>query len=254
MKTKLLYLFAVLLLGTGGYAQSLEGHYMPFGLNYGYQTVKDNALSPISYSGSLGGLSLGYYFQNKNWISLLDINGGGGFQTPDVNPEGNTSEVTTGIARTTYQLMRRVITYKDWRFYAGVVSHNTFDFRQHNRYGNSSDNYQAYFAFGTSIAVQKPFTLFQKNFALHYSFGFPFGGYYLRPGYVKPYLNDGIGSKDFAFWGDFYLLNSKTELIWMLSNGNQLRLFYNWEFAQLDVLNKTQTDLQQIGFSTIFKF
>lgn len=235
-------------------AQSLNGHYMPFGAVYSFETVKDQALSPVSYSGSLGGLYLGYEFLNDNWISTLSLNGGGGFQSPDVNPENNPSSTATGYARGSYQLMRRIFTYKDFRFFGGVVSHNVFDFRQHNRYGNSSDNYVALFAFGTSIAIQKPFTFFNQNWALSYNFGFPFGSYYLRPGYVKPYLNLEAGSKGFAFWGDFYILNSKTELTWILDNGNQLRLFYNWEFSQLDLLNKTQTDLQQIGLSTIFKF
>lgn len=234
--------------------QQLKGHYMPFGLTYNFETVKDDALSPVSYSGSLGGMSLGYYFQNKNWISLLDVNGAGGVQKPDVNREGNRSSALTGISRGSYQLLRKVYSYQGYDFYAGILSHNLYDFRQHNRYSNSSDNYEAMFSFGTSVAVQKPFTLFSQKFAGQYTLGFPFGTYYLRPSYIKPYFNDKVGSKGFAFWGDYYLLNSKTELIWILKNGNQLRLFYNWEFAELDVLNKTQTDLQQIGISTIFRF
>lgn len=254
MKVKLLFAFFFSLSIFAAKAQSLNGHYLPFGVMYAYETVKDEALSPISYSGSLGALSLGYYFQNDNWISALDLNGGGGFQAPDVNRENNPSSTTTGFARGSYQLMRRITTFKDYRFYVGLLSHNMFDFRQHNRYSNSSDNFEALFGFGTSVAVQKPFTLFKKNFALSYTFGFPFGAYYMRPGYIKPYLNLEAGSTGFAFWGDYYILNSKTELTWIFNNGNQLRLFYNWEFTQLDVLNKAQTDLQQIGLSTVFKF
>ena len=227
---------------------------MPFGVIYAYETVKDDALSPVSYSGSLGAVSLGYYFQNDKWISVLDLNGGGGFQSPDVNRENNPSSTTTGFARGSYQLIRRITSYKAFRFYAGLVSHNVFDFRQHTRYSNSSDNFEALFGFGTSVAVQKPFTLFKKNFVLSYTFGFPFGAYYMRPGYVKPYLDLEPGSTGFAYWGDYYILNSKTELSWLFNNGNQLRLFYNWEFTQLDILNKAQTDLQQIGLSTVFKF
>lgn len=227
---------------------------MPFGMVYNLETVKDDALSPVSYSGSLGGLSLGYYYQNKNWISLLEINGSAGFQKPDVNREGSRSETVSTVSRASYQLLRRVYSKSDWIFYAGLLSHNTFDYRQHNRYSNSSENYVALFTFGTSVAVQKPFTIFSKNFVGQYTMGFPFGTYFFRPSYIKPLLNEEIGSKGFAFWGDYYLLNSRMELIWIFDSGNQLRLFYNWEFASFNQLNKVQTDLQQIGISTVFKF
>ncbi len=254
MKAKILLTLTLLFLFFVGKSQSVNGHFMPFGVMYAFETVKDEALSPVSYSGSLGSLSLGYYYQNDNWISALDLNGGGGFQAPDVNRENSPSNTTTGFARGSYQLLRRIATYKDFRFYAGVLSHNVFDFRQHNRYSNSSDNFVALFGFGTSVAVQKPFEVLNKNFMLGYTLGFPLGAYYMRPGYVKPYFLDEAGTTGFAFWGDYYILNSKTELTWIFNNGNQLRLFYNWEFTQIDVLNKSQTDMQQIGLSTIFKF
>ncbi len=254
MKSYRLLLILLFLSFTIAHAQLPKGHYMPFGIVYSFETVKDDALSPVSYSGHFGGLSIGYYFQNEKWISLLDINGSGGIQHPDVNREGSRSSTITTATRGSYQLLRKLSTYRNWTFYSGLLSHNIFDFRQHNRYGNSSDNYEALFGFGPSFAVQRPFELFNKNFAIQYTLGIPFGAYYIRPSYIKPYFGDKAGSKGFAFWGDFYTLNSKTELIWMLGNGNQLRLFYNWEFSQLDVLNKTQTEIQQIGFSTIFKF
>ena len=95
---------------------------------------------------------------------------------------------------------------------------------------------------------------FNKNFVIQYDLGLPFGTYYLRPGYVKPFLAEKLSSKGSAFWGDYYLLDSRTDLIWLLPNGNQLRLSYNWEYTQLDVLNKLQTGLHQISLSTIFRF
>ena len=227
---------------------------MPFGLGYGFETVKDASLSPVSYSGSLGSISTGYYFQNEKWISQFDIAGLVGYQYPDVNRESGYRETLTILGRGTYNLSRRVFVKNDWTFFAGILSHNTWDYREHSRYGNSSANYTGLFSFGPVVTVQKPFELFSKNFTFSYSLGLPFGTYYLRPGYVKPYLNESIENRGFAFWGDYFALDSRTDLIWTLKSGNQLRLSYNWDYSQLDLLNKVQLATHQISISTVFKF
>lgn len=232
-----------------------KGHYFPFSMGYGFETVKDEALSPVSYSGSLGAVGLGYHYQNDKWISMLDINGLAGYQYPDLNRDEGYRNTLTGLVRAHYQLSRKV-----WQLpssidlFAGLVSHNSWDYRDHSRYGNSSANYIGLFSLGPIITAQKPFTLFSRNFTLAYRFGFPVATYYLRPTYIKPFLNQEIGSKGFAFWGDFYSLNSRTDLIYQLGNGNELRLSYVWDYYQLDLLNKVQLANHILSISTVFRF
>jgi len=227
---------------------------MPFGLGYGFETVKDASLSPVSYSGHLGGAGLGYYYQNSKWISMLDINGFSGFQYPDVNREDNNRKTLTILGNGIYHLSRKVFFKNDWSVFAGLLSHNTWDYRDHYRYGNSSSNYAGLFSFGPVATVQKPFKALNKSLVLSYRLGLPFGTYYMRPGYVKPFLNDKIENKGFAFWGDYFALDMRTDLIWVLPTGNQLRLSYNWDYSQLDVLNRMQLATHQISISTVFKF
>lgn len=236
------------------FAQIEKGHYMPLSLSYINQTVKDQALSPVSYSGSLGGVGLGYYYQGDKWLVQLDLGGGIGYQNPDVNRADNYSQTTTLLSRIILNGLYKVASPNDWSIYAGLVSYNLFDYRTHNRYSNSSENYQALFSFGLSLATQKSFELFSKNFSFQYTIGLPFGTSYLRPSYIKPSFNYEVGSKGMAYWGDFYLINSKPELIWHLENGNQIRLFYHYEFTNLDQLNKVQSSMYQLGISTVFKF
>ncbi|WP_417612534.1 hypothetical protein [Owenweeksia hongkongensis] len=230
------------------------GHYMPFSLGYGFETVKDVSLSPVSYSGKLGRIGIGYYYQNEKWISMLDIAGLAGQQYPEVNPESGYRNTLTILGRATYHLSRRIYTKNDWTIFAGILSHNTWDYREHSRYGNSSVNYTGLFSFGPVITVQKPFEVFSKSFTINYQLGLPFGTYYLRPGYVKPFLNEQISNKGFAFWGDYYTIDSRADLIWTLKGGNQLRLSYNWDYSQLDLLNKVQIATHQLSISTVFKF
>ncbi len=235
-------------------AQYPQGFYLPFGLVYGHETVKDNSLSPVSYSGSLAGLSLGFYSQKNKWISQLDISGLGGFQYPDLESETTARQTTTAFARTHYSLSRKI---KDWyrfRLFAGILTHNQWDYRLHNRYGNSQENFAGLFSLGPIFTLQHPFTLWEKSFTLQYQVGLPVGTYYLRPGFVKPLTNEKVGSKGVAWWGDYYSLHSRTDLVWTFKTGNQLRLQYTWDYAQLDVLNKVQLGGHQLAISSVFKF
>lgn len=250
----LLSLLFLLSLGLSAYSQPAKGHYLPLSFSYVHHTVKDDALSPVSYSGSLGGMGLGYYYQGTKWLIQLDLAGAGGVQKPDVNRDNNFSQTTSALTRANLQVLRQVVSVSNWVIYGGLTSINTFDYRYHNRYGNSRESYESFFSAGIALGTQKSFELFSKKFTFQYTLGLPIGTYYLRPSYVKPNFNGEVGSKDFAFWGDFYLISSKPELIWELENGNQIRLFYHWEFSQLDDLNKVQTNMQQIGISTVLKF
>lgn len=246
--------FLFLMVCSTAVAQDLRGHFMPFGLGYSFEVVKDASLSPVSYSGSLGNIKLGYIHQNDNWLSSFDLFGIGGFQKPDINREGNLSRTITFGGRLTYSLSYKVNKSSDWSVFAGLTSTNIWDFRIHNRYNNSSSNYVGLFSMGLIGTVQKPFEFIGQNWAVQYSLGLPVGAYYLRPGYIKPFFNDGIGSKGFAFWGDYFQLDSRTELIWLRPGGNQIRLSYYWEYAQLDPLNKVQLGGHHLTISTVLKF
>jgi len=249
---KLTFILFVLLI-TQVKAQTND-HYLTFGLGYSYQTVKDDALSPVSYSGSLAHFRLGYYDVINNWISSVEMSGYGGIQKPDVAPELNPSSTYTGLGRMIYYLAYKPYTYNNYEFYTGVVSHNTFDYRLHNRYSNSRNNFCGLASFGFNFLVRKPFKLWNNTFDVQYNLIVPFGTYYMRPGYIKPFFNDEVGSKGFAFWGDFFQLDSRTDLLWQLNNGNLLKLSYRWEYASLQVLNPYQAGSQNLSLSIIFKF
>lgn len=236
------------------FGQSLEGDFIPFGQGYMHQTAKDASLSPVSYSGSLGTIKGGYYFQNKKWINLLDITGFVGFQRPTINREESLNRTFTFGGRIQYQLAYKVYEQNDWSVFSGIYSHNLWDFRTHNRYANNRENFTGLFSLGVSSTLQKPFSIWGQNFAGQYILGLPIGSYYLRPSYILPNFNGGVGSKGFAFWGDVFIVDSRTDLIWILKNGNQIRLGYYWEYAELDLLNQVQIGGHQLTLSTVFRF
>jgi hypothetical protein len=231
-----------------------SGDYLKFGLGYAFQTVLDQSLSPVSYSGHFGQLNLGYYSQNDKWISELDLAGMGGIQKPDVLREEGNRQTLSGLTRLRYTLARQWTDFGVWRFYAGLSSMNTFDFRNHSNYVNSQSNFTALFALGPSAGLQREFEMNERIWGLQVFVDLPVAGYYLRPGYIKPFHNDEVGSKGLVWWGEYFQVNTRTDLIFYLKNENQLRLIYNWEFIGLQPLNKIQSGTHQLSLCAVFKF
>lgn len=235
-------------------AQIYNGNYIPFGLGYAYQTVKDNSVSPVSYSGHLGSVSTGYYHQSDNWLSILDISGFGAFLYPNVNRENNSNSALTISGRASYAMSYKVYEKNQWQFFAGLLSHNVWDYRDVSRFSNNSFNFNGFFSGGISLAAQKSVELWNRNFGFQYTLGLPFSTYSLRPGYIKPFIADDIGSSEFYFWGDYYAIDSKTEFFWKVNDHNLIRLSYQWEYNELKALNKVQVASHFVTLSTIFGF
>tara|TARA_R110002072_G_scaffold158421_6_gene309363 strand:+ start:1810 stop:2577 length:768 start_codon:yes stop_codon:yes gene_type:complete len=253
-KLKLLLLLGLFFTISKSSAQIYDGHYLPFGLGYSHQTVKDNSFSPVSYSGHLGSISTGYYSQTKNWLSLLDISGFGAFLYPNVNRENNSNSAISISARLIYRMSYKVYEKRNWHFFAGLVNHNIWDYRDISSFSNNSFNFNGFFSAGINLSTQKNFELWNQNFGFQYTLAIPFVTYALRPGYIKPFLAEEIGSQDFYFWSDYFALDSKTELFWKINSNNLIRLTYQWEYSQLDELNKVQVAGHHLSLSTIFGF
>ena len=222
-KLKLLLLLGLFFTISKSSAQIYDGHYLPFGLGYSHQTVKDNSFSPVSYSGHLGSISTGY--------SAISIS-----------------------ARLIYRMSYKVYEKRNWHFFAGLVNHNIWDYRDISSFSNNSFNFNGFFSAGINLSTQKNFELWNQNFGFQYTLAIPFVTYALRPGYIKPFLAEEIGSQDFYFWSDYFALDSKTELFWKINSNNLIRLTYQWEYSQLDELNKVQVAGHHLSLSTIFGF
>ena len=238
----------------GGLFAQGQGHFLRFGPGYSYQTVLDQSLSPVSYSGHFGHLKLGYHDQNEHWLSELDMNAAVGIQKPDINRDESSSQTLSSLVRIRYSLLRKWGEWGNWRILAGVISLNLLDFRSHNQYVNSEANYTSLFGLGLSGGVQREFELFNRTWGVQAFMDLPLLAYYLRPGFIKPFLNDQLGSSGTVTWGEYFQLNTRTDLIYFLSNGNQLRLSYDWEYTGLEPLNKVQTGTHQISLCAVFKF
>ncbi len=230
--------------------QVAKGHYLTYHLGYAYQVVKDGSLSPVSYSGHLGNLGIGFKSFGKRWNDELELHGSGGILSPDVNPEAPASALLIG-GRLNYRIGYRLLKRRKWQLHGGLSSINIWDYRDVRQYANNNFNFNGFFALGLHASAQRHFTLFAQNFTLQYQLALPLVGYVLRPGYIKPSTAGETGYKSFESWQNLFMWENKTELYWQLSAENYLALAYRWEYAQLELPNKIQLAQHYIHLSFI---
>lgn len=249
-------LFATL---TSRAQNSFDGNFIPFSLGGSYQVFIDEFNSPLIYSGLIGLSQTGFVNQNGYLQHNLYINGGAGFQRPELNRDENLSRYTTYLARIHYS-----IRYKLWQkqmqsFFAGIVSHNTWDYRLHNRFGNSAETFTGLFSYGLSASYQREFDFKiwgkkPKHIGFQFDLNLPIASYVLRPAYVNQTVADEIGFTKNLLVGDFFHINTQAHLVYFLKNGNQLRLSYNWDYASIAAPNYTLQAEHQLFISTYFNF
>ncbi len=251
MKTKLVLLF--LLSALLGHAQLERGYFLQYHLGGALQIVKDASLSPVSYSGPLGNLGIGFKHFGKHWVESFSLHGSGGLLRGDVNP-GATGSALLINARIDYQLGYKLYRKNRWQVHAGLGNINVWDYRGVNQYANNSFNYNAFFSLGPYASLQKGFTLWNQQFNLQYETTLAAISYVLRPAYVRPALSgQNFGYQEFAFLGDLVHWQNKTELYWKISTENHLALGYRWEYMQLDVPNKIQLAQHYLTLSILTK-
>lgn len=237
--------------------QKFEGDYLPFGMGGSYSVFLDNFNSPLVYQAWNALLQSGYYYQDEKWQNILYLNGGLGLATPRLS-EASRSQYTNYLADISYHLRYRVWKSEKQQAFAGLANLNTWAYRQHNRFRNSSETFTGLFSFGLSGNYQRHFNLnlFSKNyqFGLDFTANLPLASYVIRPGYVTQTIADEPAVKELRWFDDIVQVNMQTELVWFRKNGNQLRLSYRWDYAQVEAPNKTQQATHQLFISSYFRF
>ena len=253
--------------------------YLGAGVGIFKMSAKDQATSPLLYSGTGAIGNLQYLVHSEELIETFDLSFGGGNMRTNKNDH-------SGLARgSEYGI------YFDFRFqYLMKVlkfAHNKviwylgpgFDFTNYSRinskYGNSLYNYEYMTGVGLSSGIEFPFGYKSKdckflgmNFhrrdrdlRLSWQLFIPVIGAIYRPGYVTitnfSNPDEPVFNSENLHTGIFkYLqISSKVELFYILHNRNMLKLSYGWEYHQYNPgYNKVQGAINGIYFSFVFKF
>jgi hypothetical protein len=238
-------------------AQSLfEGEYILFGLGGQMENFKDDLVSPLKYRGYSGAAAIGWHSQHGAWQNNLDGHIAIGLQSPAALNDAS-NQTTTISGSINYNLRYRIINREKQALFLGLCSANLIGFRQHNLYRNSSLSFSNFISYGLSASWQYQPQLKIWNvkipFAWQTEFNFPLASYLIMPGYNRQFFNDKAGLRKHSFIGDFWHLEFLHNLVYPLSNGNQVRLSYHWNYAEYNGLNYLAQAQHYLMFHLLFK-
>lgn len=218
----------------------LEGDYLFFALGGSLDRFNDAYISPNTYQGYSGNLGLGWHTYKGKWMNNFDLFGHGGWQKPNTPIEQNSQTLSLGF-RGHYSLRYRFWNSGKHQLLGGLYSQNIFVLREHNGYRNSAQSFSGFFGYGPSLAYT--YHRESKVFGLNWSWSWqsewniPFGTYLLRPNFIRQYSAGEIADRGNHIFNDTWQTDFRHSLIWHRSNGNQIRLMYQWEYFQTERFN-----------------
>lgn len=212
-----------------------DGHFLNLGLGGGKQVINSRSLSPLNYQGLRAGLDLGHYWQKGRWQMLFQLSGGAGLLHPQASPKNRQANWFLGAS--TFALSYRLWQWDSSLLWLGLANRNRWDSRLHSRYANSRHNFNGLFSYGLNLQFQHPWKLRWGNFSLPLGLEtrlfLPVASTLVLPGFSTPFIAGKPGIVETRWLGRFFHSQWSTSLVWRLLHGDELRLSYSWEIADL---------------------
>ena len=227
--------------------------YVDLGVGITKHKIRDEATSPLRYSGNLLSSYGAFLKEHKDRIWRVY----GGFNYGQIKKAVNGSTYI-GTAYNGYAGMSVLFGLKRWStdklfIYVGGDALWTGDFRLNFNFQNAAYNYNLTTSIGPSAAVHYKFGWKAKSFKMaglkfnrkdrnlkiSYQLNTPLVFNYIRPDYsvINDFTN-GESSSSFdnnhtTFLGDAFRLNMRSELYYYFHNENAVKFNYMWEFTKV---------------------
>lgn len=221
-------------------ATSANTFHFKFGAGFGYQTLRDGAMSPLLYDGIALGAYAGADWRKPRSHWQVD----GLFWLGQVSSErsGASADSYTFAINGSYLKQLHPGKMSKWQPSLGGALTTWGSFRSHASLVNSDFFYDLFFSLGPSGSMEHRFRMLHRDWILNWQLTVPIVTYGLRPNFsgldeVPPDDNSFQGFKNAQF-GSFNVLNnvkSKIELAYPLKNGNRIGLLYYWDFYQSNI-------------------
>ncbi len=254
---KLFFLSLLSIISFKPQAQNLfEGEFILFGLGGQIESFKDDFVSPLIYQGLSGAAGIGWHSQHGPWQNNFDGHIALGWQSPRslIEVANQTTSLTGSL---NYSLRYRLVNKNKQALFLGLSSANLIGYRRHNLYRNSALSFSNFISYGFSAAWQfRPqLKLWNTKIPLAWQseLNLPVASYLIMPGYTRQSFKDESGFKAHRFIGDFWHLELRHNLVYPLANGNQVRLSYHWNYAQLNSLNYLSQAQHYLMIHLMFK-
>lgn len=237
--------------------------YFLTGVGGSYATIQDDGISPLVYDGigAAGSISLWEdYNRNKQITSFqFDIN------FPDSEISG--AQLYTFRYELNYSYFfkkKEEGIDKKWLILPGLTVTHKWAFRQHQSYSNNSLHVETRTSLAPSLYLERPFTIFNRDFVLGATSSLPLITYATRPLYASTkfsaslnkedagifdYLSDGeiVTLGKYFKWKNFFFLR------YPFKNGNALQLSYDWSLESYKAVNSMKTGEHSLLITTVLK-
>lgn len=234
--------------------------HLKFGAGLGYQTLRDDAMSPLLYNGVQIGAYAGAEWRRPKGIFQVD----GLFWLGETNAEQSgayTENYTFGV-NVGYLRQLHPLRESRWHCFLGGSLASWGSFREHASLVNSDYFYDVFFSIGPSGAIEHDFRFLKRDWKLSWQLTIPILTYGLRPNFSgldeAPPNDDGFEKElEAAQIGSFNVLTnvkSRLELVYPLKNGNRIGLLYYWDFYQSNIEpHSVQQSMQSVQLNLHFK-
>jgi len=194
-----------------------------FGFGLQRFNIKDDAMSPVRYTGTSLAFNFGTQKQTAKWLSRVDFSLSGGTVKSiyyEDTERGSSFNLRLDIDYSRLQHIKQFPKGNiDW-FLGGHLSALT-GFRFHNQLDNSAGIYDSFNSLGISTAFQKAFEWKKRKFKFYYQLNVPLISMVMRPSFdqvfnfIDPesqFFKENFERHGWASFGSYLRLNNRFEL------------------------------------------
>ena len=210
------------------------------GAGAGWETYRDQAMSPLLYEGIQGTAGMGFEIGGARVLHRLE--GLFFFGNTSAQRIGGTTENLAFMVNGSH-LSRLGTANAKWQWRAGPAISSWGSLRYHQSLVNSNYFYDLFISLGVAGSVERQFRLLRRNWLGGWQLTVPVLSWGLRPTYSglvaatpddeltpAPYLDEArLGA-----FGVLTRVNSRMHLTYALPNDNQLSLVYHWDMFRSD--------------------
>lgn len=236
--------------------------YFFLGIGVPLTKVRDEAHSPLKYTGFAPTLRIGYENINEKYVTRIVFSGAFGMATPKSKPKPkfNLSNLDMSNFQINYAYYRLNGAYdtEGWNYYLGGALTLTFDIRNYNLPSNNLVGYQTNASLNFGTFVQKKLS---DNWRFNYEAFTSILSYSLRPTYLGmlPMKNSDFNAKSVFLNGKLVTLNklfrfyNRFSFDQQINDHRQRRLYYSWDYHNNTVSKHLQSITGGLGYESLFK-
>jgi hypothetical protein len=237
-------------------------NYFFLGLGVPLVTVRDEAHSPLKYSGFAPTLRVGFENINGDFVSRISVAASFGLAKPKTSPKPSQTlsgmEISTFQVNYTYYAIINAYKKEEWNRYLGGAATLTFDLRSYNLPSNNLLGYQVNFSLNAGGFLQKQ--LNDKG-RFNYEVFTPIISYSLRPNYLGmlPTKGSDVNPQNVFLNGKTVTVDKLFRLYNRFSYEQQIkpyrahRLFYSWDFHNNTISKPIKSVMGGLGYESLFK-